>query len=155
MGAIDVKDLRRLQRDLRSVDKQIPKDMGKVVRKAATIVRDDARARVPVRSGRARAGIRSGGSAVAPWVKGGVGTRYGAWLDFGSRTPRRGNPRRRGPWKGSGQGPAGGRFLYPAVAAKGDEVAAVVMGAVDDGMKAAGFPPAVRAWRRRFGSKGF
>jgi hypothetical protein len=62
--------------------------------------------------GRLSAGIKGGNTRV-PW--------YG-WADFGSRTPQRGQPRSSGPWKGSGPGPRGGRFLYPAIDATRDEI---------------------------------
>lgn len=67
-----------------------------------------------------------GGKAKLPW--------YG-WADFGSRTPVQGNPRSVGPWKGSGAGPAKGRFIYPAIDNKERAMTEVVADAVTQALR--------------------
>lgn len=80
-----------------------------------TIAKDAASA-VPKKSGRAAGSIRAGVSGNTAYVAGGKKVvPYFGWLDFGSRTPRSGVARTKGPWKKSGKGPARGRFLYPAI----------------------------------------
>ena len=64
---------------------------------------------------------------------------YFPWLDFGSRDPRTGNSRVEGPWRGSGTGPKGGRFIYPAIEAKWDEVVNAAGEAVENAAREAGF----------------
>lgn len=123
MTSIDVEglpELRRLFRKLGGTEQL--KGVRRALKAAAEVVAADARSRVPVRSGRAQASIRAGTSGNFGTVSGGKGSlAYYGWLDFGSRTPRTGNPRRVGPWSGSGRGPDRGRFIYPALDAKADE----------------------------------
>jgi hypothetical protein len=92
------------------------------------------------RTGNAIASIRSkgdiGGASV---IEGGSSAPYMKWLDFGSREPRTGNTRAEGPWRGSGAGPKGGRFLYPAIEAKWDEVREAADEAVAKAAREAGF----------------
>ena len=96
------------------------------LKSAAAVVADDAKGRVPSRSGRAAASIRPTISGARAFVIGGrASVPYYGWLDFGTRTPRRGNPRSRGPWAGTGAGPAKGRFLYPALEAQWPRVTGI------------------------------
>lgn len=109
------------------------------LKKAADVVAQEARNRVPVRSGATRGSIRAtsggnrafvvGGKARVPW--------YG-WLDFGSRTPRSGQPRSVGPWSGSGHGPDRGRFIYAALDDREAEVVRLVEHAVSEALRKAG-----------------
>ena len=98
---------------------------------AADVVAQDARGRVPARSGRARGSIRAVSGGNKAFVVGGrASVPYYGWLDFGSRTPRSGNPRSKGPWVGSGRGPSEGRFIYPAVDATESRVVELTSAAV-------------------------
>lgn len=109
------------------------------LRQAAELVAVDARNRIPSVSGLARSSVRVVSSGNKTLVVGGKAkVPYFGWLDFGSRTPRQGNRRSRGPWSGSGSGPSKGRFIYPALAAKEREVVALVQKAVDVALKRLG-----------------
>lgn len=130
---VEVTGLRELRRDFRRVeDPESLTELRVGLKAAAEIVAAEARSRVPSKSGRARASVRatSGGNSV--FVKGGkASVPYYGWLDFGSRTPKRGNPRSVGPWSGSGVAAGKGRFIYPAIDAKQVQVAQAVETAMD------------------------
>jgi hypothetical protein len=124
--------VRELRKALRDADPQLAKEFQREFKGVAEIVAADARGRVPSRSGRAARSIRavSGGNTV--FVKGGKKTvPYYGWLDFGSRTPQSGRPRRVGPWRGSGAGPRDGRFIYPAIKSKQRQIVAAAEKAFD------------------------
>lgn len=136
---ITVVGIKELRKALRDVDPELQKRLKVELKKAAQIVADDAKRRVPVRSGRAQGSIRAGSSGANAWVAGGKKTvPYYGWLEYGGRKPISGRPRSVGPWKGSGGGKEG-RFIQPAIEAKFDEVRQAVDEAVDDAVKAAGF----------------
>ena len=102
------------------------------LKKAADIVAQEAKRRVPTRTGRARDSIRATSGGNKAYVVGGKArVPYYGWLDFGSRRPVSGQPRRVGPWANSGVGPDQGRFIYPALDATEQEVASAVAEAVD------------------------
>jgi HK97 gp10 family phage protein len=125
--------LRRQLRQLENVDALT--DVRQGLKRAAGIVAQDARSRVPVRSGRARASIRAQASGNRALVVGGKkSVPYYGWLDFGGRTPRR----QIAPWRGSGGGPPKGRFIYPAIAAKRRQVADEVEDALRRAIQKAG-----------------
>ena len=126
--------LRKQLKDLEDIEGRAELRDG--LKAAADIVAQDARSRVPVRSGRARASVRGQAGGNKAYVVGGKKTvPYYGWLDFGSRSPVSGRPRSVGPWKKSGYGPIKGRFIYPAIDAKSDEVVRQVARAVDDAIK--------------------
>ncbi len=106
---------------------------------AADIVAQDAKGRAGGFSGRAAASIKAGASGNRAYVAGGSKALpwYG-WADFGSRTPRTGQPRTVGPWAHSGKGPTDGRFIYPALEAKREQVHAAVSEAVNATLREAG-----------------
>lgn len=87
--AIKVEGLNQLVRSMRKVDSEIPKTLRLAFNEAAGFIVDEARPRVPTRTGRAKASIkaRSVGSAVRV-VEGGNRAPYMPWLDFGGRTGR-------------------------------------------------------------------
>ncbi|MFM2078090.1 MAG: hypothetical protein RJA49_1980 [Actinomycetota bacterium] len=133
-ASVRVTGLRELRRDLKAASNVAgSKELRKGLRDATSIVAVDARNRASAFSRRAASSIAAGVAADRGYVAGGrksIGW-YG-WADFGSRTPRRGNPRSKGPWAGSGKGPPRGRFIYAAIDAKETEVVAAIRGAVDD-----------------------
>lgn len=98
------------------MDDGLAREMKSELTAIANIVAEDARARVPDGSGRARASIKAGSQVKGAYVQGGKqAVPYYGWLDFGTRNPQHGQPRTAGPWKRSGKGPAKGRFIYPAL----------------------------------------
>lgn len=117
---IRVEGLAETRRALRAMqDIEGLADVRDGLREAARIAANDATGRVPSRSGRAAGSIRPTVGGNNAYVVGGrASVPYYGWLDFGSRSPRKGNPRSRGPWAGSGVGPHAGRFIYPAIKAK-------------------------------------
>lgn len=133
---VGVEELAALRRALRTIEPATVKTLQKGLKQAAEIVAAEARSRIPVRSGRAQKSVRAGASGTNAYIAGGKSTvLYYGWLDFGSRTPRTGSS---GPWKGSGAGPTGGRFIYPAIRDKFDEFRQAAVNAVDDATRKAG-----------------
>jgi hypothetical protein len=116
MDGVRIEGIKELRRALNKIDKELTKEFRGELKKIGDDVANDARSSVPSRTGRARGSIRSGMSGNNGYVAGGKkAVPYYGWLDFGSREPRSGNPRSRGPWAKSGEGPKGGRFIYPAI----------------------------------------
>lgn len=151
---ISVEGLDDLRRDLKAAGNKVEqKKLKEKLKKAAEVVASDARSRVPTgpdAGGHAADTIKAGSTATSAFVVGGKATNpYYGWLDFGSRTPRGGfsngrigqtsaararNGFRVGPWAGSGAGPKGGRFIYPAIEANSDELIRQVTKAVDEAL---------------------
>lgn len=123
MDGVRIEGIKELRRALNKIDKELTKEFRVDLKKIGDDVATDARKDVPSRTGRARGSIRSGVSGNNAYVAGGKkAVPYYGWLDFGSRQPQTGNPRSRGPWAGSGEGPKGGRFIYPAVNRNRDNI---------------------------------
>lgn len=139
-GPVKIVGLKEVQAALKEIgDLDTAKEIRVALKAGAEIIAADARGRVPSRSGRAAGSITSGTAGARAFVEGGKKTvPYYGWLDFGSRHPMHGNTRREGPWRGSGTGPKDGRFLYPAVAAKEDELTAHVETGVNAVIKRVG-----------------
>jgi hypothetical protein len=94
---VEVLGLRELRRNLRQMDRKLPREIRKAGNKAADIVVRHARPRVPVRTGRAAASVRVASTQSAVGVAGGSArVPYYAWLDFGGTINRHtGHPTRR------------------------------------------------------------
>lgn len=139
--AIRVTGLRELRSALIKADKEAAKELRVGLKRAAEIVADDARGRIPVgQTGRARRAVKAGTSGAAGIVRARKSdVPYYGWLDFGTRQPISGRPRSIGPWKASGAGPKGGRFIYPALHDKRREVERSVEQAINRAMDKAGF----------------
>lgn len=128
-----LRELRRALKAAESVDDSRELTVG--LKRAAEVVARDAQGRVPSRTGRARGSVRAVSGGSRAFVAGGKKAvpHYG-WLDFGSRSPRTGQPRSVGPWANSGKGPAKGRFIYPALDAKRADVVRLVEDAVKEAL---------------------
>lgn len=114
-------------------------DLRHGLKRAADEVAQDAKGRVPVRSGAARDSVRAVSGGNRAYVVGGKAqVPYYGWLDFGGRSPVIGNPRSVGPWKGSGTGPDKGRFIYTALDARERQVVDLVEHAVSEALRKAG-----------------
>jgi hypothetical protein len=86
LGSIKVEGLRGLQSQLRAIDdKAMKAELRKVNKDAATIVADEARNLVPVRTGRLRASIGARGGQTSSTVKAGTSSRvpYAGPIHFG------------------------------------------------------------------------
>jgi len=134
---IRVEGLAELRRALRKAERV--EDLGDLrdgLKRAAGIVARDAQGRIPSRTGRARGAVRATAGGNTAYVVGGkASVPFFGWLDFGSRTPRRGNPRSVGPWANTGKGPTGGRFIYPAIDANERQIVEAVEDAVDRALR--------------------
>lgn len=129
---ISVEGLAELRRDLKTAGlKATGRELQKELKAAAEIVASDARDRVPIGPdirGHARDTIKAGATQDSAYVSGGKRENpYYGWLDFGSRNPNK----QVGPWRQSGYGPTGGRFIYPALADNSDVLVKKVYNAVD------------------------
>jgi hypothetical protein len=84
--AIKIDGLAEFQRNLKKLDKDLPKAVRVALNEAADLVVDYARPRIPKRSGRAARSVRSRSTRTEARVTGG-GNRapYYPWLDFGGR----------------------------------------------------------------------
>ena len=115
-AGVEVAGLREFQKGLKKLNPELDKSLKAELKTVAEVVADDARGRVPSKSGRARKSVRAGADAKGPYVQGGkASVPYYPWLDFGSRRAVSGHPRSAGPWFKSGAGPKKGRFIYPAI----------------------------------------
>ena len=127
-------------RDLKGMDEDVRKAFADDMKNVAELVAQAAARKVPSKSGDAISSIVSKGSVTGASVaEGGSTAPYMKWLDFGSRTPRKGNTRAEGQWRGSGVGPKGGRFIYPAIDENSSRIEAAALAAVDNAAERAGF----------------
>lgn len=128
---IRVDGLDELRKRLRAADKGLAKELGQAGKKAADIVARAAKPKVPVRTGRAastmRAVVVNGGGGVK---FGGPKAPYAAWLDFGGKVGRNKSVIR--PFVKIG------RYRYPALASKRDEVVRTYEELLEDVLRRAG-----------------
>lgn len=116
---IRIEGLREFQRGLRKMDKDLPKALRIALNEAAQIVVDEARPKVPRRTGRAAASIRVASTRTAARVREGGGrVPYMPWLDFGGRTGRNRSVVR--PFYRQG------RYVWRAVGARRDDITAAM-----------------------------
>lgn len=128
---IKIDGLREFVRNLKNLDRDLPKMLRKGLNDAANIVVDWAKPKVPHRSGKAARSIRAASTGTAVRVKeGGDRAPYMPWLDFGGAVGRRRSVRR--PFIKEG------RFLYAGLAAERDAVQAAAEVALIDAARAAG-----------------
>lgn len=121
-----------LQKALRDLDKDLPKELAKGFAEAAEIVRRDAVALIPERSGAAKASVKvKKQQRAASLAVGGSKAEYYPWLDFGGAVGRNDSVRR--PFIKSG------RYIYPSLAKNRDEVMAKVDEVIERMAKKAGF----------------
>lgn len=87
--AIRISGLREFNRNLRQLDRSLPKGLRLAGNKAADIVVTEAKPRVPRRTGRAAASVRAASTRTSARVRGGgAKVPYYPWLDFGGRVGR-------------------------------------------------------------------
>lgn len=117
--AIAVEGMKDLQAALKAMDGESQKEIRVALNRVAETVVAGAARRVPVRSGRARASLKAASSQRETRVgAGGRKAPYYGWLDFGGRIGRDKSQRR--PFV------AGGRYIWPAVAANREALARAV-----------------------------
>jgi hypothetical protein len=92
---IKIEGLNEFVRNLKTLDRDLPKAVRLAFNEASDLVVDDARPRVPRRSGRAQRSLRARSTQTRARVSGG-GARapHYPWLDFGGKVGRGGSIRR-------------------------------------------------------------
>lgn len=129
--AIRIDGLAAFTRNLRKVDRNLPKALRRSMNDAADIVLDYARPKVPSRTGRARASLRASSTPKLVRVSaGGKRVPYYGWLDFGGRGPN-GRPARRPFFKE-------GRYIYKGLTVKRKEFSVALERALVSTARAAG-----------------
>lgn len=116
---IRIDGLDQFRRNLKTLDATLPRALRLAFNAAAQLVVDEARPKVPTRSGRARATVRVRSTQTRAQVAGGSKrVPYYAWLDFGGRGGRnRANVR---------EFRKEGRFIYAAFYLKRPQFAEVL-----------------------------
>lgn len=109
---VSVEGLAELRRALGQIDRGLQKNLRGRLKVVGDKVAADARSQVPVKTGKARASVKSGVSGNNAYVQeGSRAAPYARWLDFGGvlkPTGRRRNTIVRPVVRG-------GRYLYPAI----------------------------------------
>lgn len=131
---IKIQGLRELQAQLRAFDGESQKRLSVVLNEVGEIVRADAARRVPSRSGRAKASLRTRSSQREAIVMGGSKkVPYYGWLEFGGRIGRDKSQRR--------TYVADGRYLYPTIAMNRPDIARRLEAGLAEAARAAGLEP--------------
>jgi hypothetical protein len=112
---ISITGLREFMRDMKTIDRGLPKVIRLASNESADIIVGYAQPRVPSLSGKARRTIKAKSTTREVRVVGGSarGAPYYPWLDFGGRVGKNRSVRR--------TYSSDGRYLYPALAAKREE----------------------------------
>lgn len=128
---IKVEGLNQFVRAVKRFDADIPKTLRLAFNSAADIVVETARPRVPTRTGRAKASIKSRSVRTSVRVQEGGGRApYMPWLDFGGRTGRKRSVVR--PFLKEG------RYVWWAFSQRRAEVLEAAENAIADAARAAG-----------------
>jgi hypothetical protein len=128
---IRIDGLAQFTRNLRRLDRDLPKAVRVALNDATGIVIDYARPRVPRRSGRAQRSIRAASTRTLARVSaGGARVPYYPWLDFGGRVGRKRSVDR--PFYKEG------RYLWKGLVVKRDELADRMERALTDVARSAG-----------------
>lgn len=94
---ISIKGLKQFNKDLKTLDKDLPKATRVAFNRAADVIVAEARPKVPKgpHNGRARRSVKAQSTRTEARVKGGGGRAlYYPWLDFGGKVGRRGAVKR-------------------------------------------------------------
>lgn len=112
---IQIEGLTKFVKDLKKIDRELPKAVRLAGNEAAQLIVEWAKPKVPKRSGKAAGSIKAASTQKGGRVKaGGNKAPYYAWLDFGGRVGRNKSVAR--------QFYSDGRYLYPALHAQRDEI---------------------------------
>lgn len=131
---IKIEGLTRLNRSLRSLSKDAPKQLRLVGNEAAELVVDDAKPEVPTESGRAQRTVKAASTRTAAQVKaGGARAPYYPWLDFGGRVGANRNVRRTFIKKG--------RYIYPAYSDNREQIGEKLQKGLTDLIRDSGLEP--------------
>lgn len=127
---VKIKGLREFENALRLLGDKAPKELKQAGKKAAQLIVDDAKPRVPVGpgvGGHARDSIKVTSTGIQAY---GRNYPYGPWLEFGGRVGIRRSVKR--PFIKEG------RYIFAAVDKKSDLVKDLIQAAIVDAAKAAG-----------------
>lgn len=112
---VEVEGLRDFLKRLKQVDSNLPKAVRLAMNDAVQIVIDEAKPRIPRRTGRAAASVRAASTRTSSRIRaGGARAPYFPWLDWGGRVGRKRSVRRT-------YIPVTGRYLYRAYFKKRDD----------------------------------
>jgi hypothetical protein len=138
---VEVRGLRELSSAFRKVDGEIPKELQREFKGIAQAVVDQARPKVPRKSGKAAGSIKPRATQKGAGIAfGGSAAPYYPWLDFGGGKVGVVGIQRGGS-TGASKRPVvkGGRYVYPAIMAMKDETTEAVDKAVKHAADRAGF----------------
>lgn len=133
---INVVGLKEFQRGMRGIERGLGKGVRVALNQCAELVVDAARPEMPSITGAARASLRAQSTQTAARIAaGGPKAPYEPWLDFGGRVGRKKSVVR--PFIQEG------RYIYPTVARKRDEIQdtmlrALAMLAEENGVRVGG-----------------
>ena len=120
---IRVEGIREVAAALRAIDKGLQKELRDGMKAAAEIVVPEIQARVPHRRGKAAASVKAKGTNRGAGISfGGTKAPYFPWLDFGGSVGRGHEPGKANSGAIKRDIVQGGRYVYPAIAAKQPEV---------------------------------
>lgn len=118
-----VAGLADMRKGLRGIDKDLPKGVRLLLNTVAAVVVDAAKPKVASKTGAARASMKAASSQTEAKVSaGGRAAPYYPWLDFGGSVGRKKGTHR--PFFKSG------RYIFPTVAEKRDDIEAAMAKAV-------------------------
>jgi len=118
-----VAGLTDFRKGLRGIDRDLPKGVRLLLNDVAQIVVDAAKPKVVSKTGAARGSLKAASTQTAAKISaGGTKAPYYPWLDFGGRVGKRKSVRR--------EFIQGGRYIFPTVAEKRDEIEAAMGSAI-------------------------
>lgn len=128
---IEIQGLRELARGLKTMDAEFPKMLRQAANDAAQIVVDEARPLVPRKTGAAAASIKVASTRTAARVQAGSKKApYFAFLEFGGRVGK--NKASKRPFIREG------RYLWPAIIRRREEIEAELAKGLERVVEAAG-----------------
>lgn len=131
---IKIEGLTRLNRSLRAISKDAPKQLRLVGNEAANLVVSDAKPDVPTMSGRAQRSVKAASTRTAAQVKaGGARAPWYPWLDFGGRVGINRSVRR--------QFIKRGRYIFPAYVDNRDQIGEKLEQGLTDLIRDSGLEP--------------
>jgi hypothetical protein len=131
---IKIEGLTRLNRSLREISKDAPKQLRLVGNEAAELVVDDAKPEVPTLSGTAARSVKAASTRTAAQVKaGGKRAPWYPWLDFGGRVGVNRSVKR--------QFIKGGRYIFPAYKDNRDQIGVKLEQGLTDLIRDSGLDP--------------
>lgn len=134
-GDVRIEGLRELNAALKRLDPALQKGLRTSFIRVGRRVAADAKSRMPVRSGRARASVRAGATNRGAYVaEGRADAPYVGWLDWGGVLRPSGRRRNTQVRPRIGKG----RYLYPAIEANSAVIRREALSAIEEATQRAG-----------------